>query len=115
MEPGGFSDEECAPSGDLGASSSAAHEPAPEAPVARTVQPVAPEAEAPEVPRGHSETVPDCSPQPTTPELAPWSVDSASSCSGRHVQRFGHLCVDYGEPRKRKRSPSGSTDFGVLK
>ena len=43
------------------------------------------------------------------------SSSSAPPRTGRHVQRFGRLCVDFEELRKRKGSPNGSNIFGPLK
>ena len=58
---------------------------------------------------------PDCCPQPDTPEAVPPSSSSASPRAGRHDQRFGQLCVDFEELRKRKGSPSSNNIFGPLK
>ena len=83
--------------------------------VAETMQHAAPEAEAPDVSGGRGETAPDCSPQPGTPEAVPSSTSPAAPRAGRHVQRFGRLCVDFEELHKRKGSPSCSNIFGPLK
>ena len=103
------------PSGDPGASSSGACDPPPEAPIIEEAQHAAPEAKAPGASGGCGETVPGCLPQPGTPEDILPGSSSAPLRTGRHVQRFGHLCMDFEEPRKRKGSPSGSNIFGPLK
>ena len=74
------------------------------------------EAEAPEASAGRCEAEPDSSPQLGAPEVVPSSTSPAALRVGRHVQRFGRLCVDFEELRKRKGSPShGSGTFGPLK
>ena len=55
-----------------------------------------------------------CTPQPSTPKAIPLSSSSAPPRTGRHVQRFGRLCVDFEELHKRKGSPSSGT-FGPSK
>ena len=79
------------------------------------MQHATPEAKAPGASGGRGETVPGCSPQPGTPEDILASSSSAPLRAGRHVQRFGRLCVDFEEIRKRKGPPSGSNIFGPLK
>ena len=115
MGAGGSSPEEHTPNGDPGASSSGACDPPPEAPVIEGVQDAAPEAKAPGASGGCGETVPGCLPQPSTPEDILPGSSSAPPRTGRHVQRSGHLCVDFEELCKRKGSPSGSNIFGSLK
>ena len=103
------------PSGDPGASSSGACDPPPEASVAEETRHAAPEAKALGALGGCGEMVLGCLPQPGTPEAIPLGSSSAPPRTGRHVQRFGRLCVDFEELRKRKGSPSGSNIFGPLK
>jgi len=79
------------------------------------MQHVAPEAEALEASGGRNETAPDCSLQPGTVEVVLSSTSPAAPRAGRHVQRFGRLCVDFEELRERKGSPSGSGIFGPFK
>ena len=114
-EAGDSSAEEHVLSGDPGASSSGACHPPPGASVAEEVQHAAPEAKAPGASGGCGETVPGCLAQPGTPEDILPGSSSASPRTGRHVQRFGRLCVDFEELRKRKGSPSGGNIFGPLK
>ena len=112
---GDSSAEEHMPSGDPGASSSGACDPPPEASVTEETQHAAPEAKAPGASGGCGETVPGCLPQPGTPEDILPGSSSVPLHTCRHVQRFGRLCVDFEELRKRKGSPSGSNIFGPLK
>ena len=114
-EAGGPSAEEHMSCGDPGASSSGARDPSPGASVTEATQHAVPEVKAPEASGGCSETAPDCSPQPGAPEVVPPSSSSASRRAGRLVQRFGRLCMDFEELRKRKGSPSGNSIFGPLK
>ena len=100
------------PRGDPGVSSSGARDPSPGASVTEATQHAVPEVKAS---GGRGETAPDCSPQPGAPEVVPPSSSSASRRAGRLVQRFGRLCVDFEELRKRKGSPSGNSIFGPLK
>ena len=79
------------------------------------MQHVAPEAETTEASGGFGETAPDCSPQQGTTKVVLPSNSPASPRTGRHVQRFGQLCMDFEELRKRKGSPSSSDIFGPLK
>ena len=103
------------PSSDPGASSSGACAAPPEAPVADEMRHAAPEAEASGASGGRSEREPGCSPQPGSPEAIPLGSSSALPRTGRHVQRFGCLCMDFKELWKRKGSPSGGSIFGPLK
>ena len=103
------------PSGDPGASSSGACDAPPEASVADEMWHAAPEAEARGASGGRSEKEPGCLPQLGSPEAIPLGSSSAPPRTGRHVQRFGRLCVDFEELRKRKGSPSGSNIFRPLK
>ena len=112
---GGSSAEGHRPSGDPGVSSSGACDPPPEASVAEEMQQVAPESEAPGASGGCSERAQGCSPRSGSPKAIPLGSSSASLRTGCHVQRFGRLCVDFEELRKRKGSPSGSNIFGPLK
>ena len=96
-----------------GASSSGTRDPV--TLVAEAMQHVAPEAETPDALGGRGETAPDCSPQPGTPEVVLSSTSLAAPRTGRHVQRFGRLCMDFEELRKRKGSPSRSGILGPLK
>ena len=114
-EAGGPSVEEHMPRGDPGASSSGACDPPPEASVTEETRHAAPEAKAPGASGGCGETAPGCSLQPGTPEAVLPSSSSAPPRTGHHVQRFGRLCVDFEELRKRKGSPSGNSIFGPLK
>ena len=114
-EAGGLSAEVQMPPGDLGASSSRAHDPYPGASVAEATRHVAPEAEAREASGGCGQTAPDYPPQLGAPEAVPPSASPVSPRAGRHVQRFGRLYVDLEELRKRKGSPSSSGIFGPLK
>ena len=98
-----------------GASSSGACDAPPEALVADEMRHAAPEAKAPGASGGRSEKRPGCSLQPGSPEAIPLGSSSAPPRSGRHVQCFGHLCLDIEELRKRKGSPSGGSIFGPLK
>ena len=84
-------------------------------PVAEAMQHAAPEAETLEASGGRGETAANYSPQPGTPKVVPPSTSPATPRTGRHVQRFGRLCVDFEELRKRNGSPSGSGIFGPLK
>ena len=83
-----------------------------ETPVAEEAQRAAPEAKAPETSGVGDEAVPGCLPHPGTPEVV---SPSSSPHAGRHVQRYGRLCVDFAELRKRRGSPSGKNIFGPLK
>ena len=114
-EAGGPSAEEHMSRGDPGASSLGARDPSPGASVTEATQHAVPEVNAPKASGGRSETAPDCSPQPGTPEVVSPSSSLAPPRTGRHVQRFDRLCVDFEELRKRKGSPSGSSIFGSLK
>ena len=114
-EAGGLSAEVQMPPGDLGASSSGSHDSSLGASVAEATQHAAPEAKTLEASGGRGETAPNCSPQPGTPEVVLMSTSPATPRTGRHVQRFGWLCVDFEELRKRKGSPSGSGVSGSLK
>ena len=100
------------PPGAPEASSSGARGPSPGASVTEAAQHAVPEVKAPEASGGRGETAPDCSPQPGTPEVVPSSTSPAAHRVGRHVQRFGRLCVDFEELRKRKGSPSSNNIFG---
>ena len=101
-------------SGDPGASSSGACHPPPEASVVEEAQHATPEAKASRASGGCGETVPGCSRPPGTLEdILPRSSTSPPR-TGRHVQRFGRLCVDFEELRKRKGSPGASNIFGPL-
>ena len=114
-EAGGSSAKEHMSSGDPGASSSGACHPPPEASVAEETQHATPEAKASRASGGCGEMVPGCSPQPGTSEdILPGSSPSPPR-TGRHVQRFGRLCVDFEELHKRKGSPGASNIFGLLK
>ena len=98
------------------ASSSGTRDSCPGAAVEGAMQPASPEAEAPEASVGRCEAKPDGSPQLGAPEAAPSSASPVAPRVGRHVQRFGRLCVDFEELRKRKGSLScGSGTFGPLK
>ena len=112
-EAGGTSADVRTPPGAPGASSSGSRDSGTS--VAETMQHAAPEAETPEASGSRGETAPDCSPQPGTPEVVLSSTSPATPRTGRHVQRFGRLCMDFEELRKRKGSPSGSGIFGPLK
>ena len=80
------------------------------------MQPATPEAEAPEASAGRCEAEPDSPPQLGAPEVVPSSASPVAPRVGRHVQRFGRLCVDFKELCKRKGSPSRSGGtFGPLK
>ena len=100
---------------DPGASSSGACDPSPETLDDAEARHAVPEDKAPGSSGGCGEAVPDCSPQLGTPEVGHRSSSSPSPRAGRHVQRFGRLCVDFEEPRKRKGSSSGNNIFGPLK
>ena len=115
MEISGPSAEEHMSRGDPGASSSGGRGPPPEASVVDEMRRAAPEAEASGASGGRSERETGCSPQPGTTEDVLPSTSPASLWAGRHVQRFGRLCVDFEELRKRKGSPSGSNIFVSLK
>jgi len=115
VEADGSSAEEHVPCGDPGASSSGACHSPPEASIAEETLHATSEATALGALGGSGETVPGCSPQPGTPEDILPSSSSAPLRTGRHVQRFGRLCVDFDELRKRKGSPSGSGTLGPLK
>ena len=97
------------------ASTSGTHDSCPGSAVEGAKQPASPEAGAPEASASHYEAEPDSSPQLGAPEAAPSSASPVAPRVGRHVQRFGRLCVDFEELRKRKGSPSGSGIFGPLK
>ena len=114
-EAGGPSAEEHMPRGDPGASSSGARDLSPGASVTEATKHAVPEVKAPEASGGRGEAATDCLPQSGTPEVVPPSFSSASPRAGRHVQRFGRLCVDFEELRKRKGSPSSSNIFRPLK
>ena len=79
-------------------------------------QSTAPEAEASEVSAGHHEAEPKGSPQPSTPEVVSLGASPAAPRAGCRVQRFGLLRLDFDALRKRKGSPSCSSDaFRPLK
>ena len=103
------------PHGDPGASSSGTRDPSPGALVTEALQHAVPEVKAPEASGGRGESAPNYSPQPGTPEVVPPSSSSASPRAGRHVQRFGRLCLDFEELRKRKGSLSSNNICGPLK
>ena len=76
----------------------------------------APEAEASEVSAGHHEAEPVVSPQPSTPEVVSSGASPAAPHAGCRIQRFGRLRLDFDALRKRKESPSCSSDaFRPLK
>ena len=83
--------------------------------VAEEMRHAAPEAEAPGASGGRNGEELGYSPQPGSPEAIPLGSSLAPPHTGHHVQRFGRLCVDFEELRKRKGSPSGSNIFGSLK
>ena len=112
---GGPSPEERMSNDDPGSSSSGACDPPPEAPIIEEAQHAAPEAKAPGASGGCGETMSGCLPQPGTSEGILPGSSPAPLRTGRHVQHFGCLSVDFGELRKRKGSPSGSNIFGPLK
>ena len=91
------------------ASSSGTRDSCPGAAVEGAMQPTNPEAEAPETSAGCCEVEPDSSHQLGAPEVVPSSASPVAPRVGRHVQRFGRLCVDFEELRKRKESPSCSS------
>ena len=115
MGAGDLTAEEHMLSGDPGASSSGVCDPPPEASITEETRHAAPEVKAPGDSGGCGETALGCSPQPGTPEDILPSSSSALARTGRHVQHFGRLCVDFEELRKRKGSPGGSNIFGPLK
>ena len=79
-------------------------------------QSVAPKVEAPEVLAGHHEAVPGGSPHPITPEAVSSVASPTVPRAGCRVQRFGRLRLDFDALRKRKGSPSCSSDaFRPLK
>ena len=84
----------------------------PETPVAEETRRAAPEAKALEASGVGGEAVPSCLPHPGTPKVV---SPSSSPRAGCHVQRYGRLCIDFVELRKRKGSPSGNNTFGPLK
>lgn len=93
------------------ASSSGARDSCPGAVAAGATQRATPETSA-----GRCEMAPDSTPRLGTPEAIPSSASPAAPRTGRHVQRFGRLCVGFEELHKRKGYPSGSSGiYGPLK
>ena len=98
------------------ASSPGARDSCPEVTAEEVMQSTAPEAAAPEVLAGHREAGPESSPRSSTPEVASSSASPAAPCAGCRIQCFGRLHLDFDVLRKRKGSPSCSSDaFRPLK